>query len=287
MKVLVTGHTGFIGSNLLEFLRRAHEDLLVCSRSTGCDLGQRDVAQKAVDKAELVIHLAADARPAESLNTPWDTFLTNSQLTTNVALACRDLHVPLVHVSSCEVYGDFGGVITEDTRFAPTNPYAASKAAIDRLLYAFYKSYGLDVKIVRAFNPYGPHQQLNKILPTFFRQAKEGRPLTVYGDGQDTRDYVYIEDIVRGIWEARTLPAGEAVNLATGVATTNKHLAEMVLRKLGSHSEILFTQYPKPFGGIRFQVGSFAKAQELISWKPSTSLEDGIEQTFEWLEAIA
>ncbi len=283
----MTGHTGFIGSNLCEFLRKEVEDVVVCSRSTGCDLNRRDVALKAVKQVDLVIHLAADARPAESLNTPWETFLVNSQLTVNVALACRDSHIPLVHVSSCEIYGDFEGMITENTRFAPTNPYAASKAAIDRLLYSFYRSYGLDVKIVRLFNPYGPHQQLNKILPIFFKQAKAGRPLTVYGDGKDTRDYVFIDDITRGIWEARKLPAGEAVNLATGIATTNKQLAGMVIRKLRSRSEILLSPYPKLFGGIRFQVGSFAKARDLLGWMPLTTLDEGIERTFKWLETIA
>jgi NDP-hexose 4,6-dehydratase len=286
LKILVTGHSGFIGTNLCAHLSSLGHDLVLCSRRTGHDLSDAAVAQSVVRGVELVFHLAADARPAESLASPWETFLTNTLTTTNVALACRDAGTPMVYTSSCEIYGDWEGRITEETRFAPTNPYAASKAACDRLLYSFHHAYGLDVKLVRLFNPYGPGQQLNKILPTFYYQAKKNGPLTVFGDGNDTRDYVFIGDIVKGIWEGRRLPPGEAVNLATGVATTSNAVAKLMIERLHSSSKIMRTPYPKLFGGIKYQQGSFAKAEKLLGWKPAISFETGVNKTIQWLESL-
>ncbi|MHB8565675.1 MAG: NAD-dependent epimerase/dehydratase family protein [Nitrososphaerales archaeon] len=286
MKAFITGHTGFIGSNLVSHLESMGSEVHGCSRRTGCDVNDREVLAKRVASSDIVYHLAAEAKPAESVLTPWDTFETNTRMTTNVALACRDANIPMVFVSSCEIYGDCKTPISEGTQIAPTNPYSASKAACDRLLYSFYRAYGLDVKIVRLFNPYGPHQQLNKIIPTFFRQAKKNLGLTVYGDGNDTRDYVFVDDIVQGLWAARELPAGEAVNLATGIKTRTIDMANTIMEKVRSESRIAFVPYPKIFGGIRFQVGSFEKAKKLLEWEPATSLDKGLDLTISWLESI-
>jgi nucleoside-diphosphate-sugar epimerase len=143
----------------------------------------------------------------------------------------------------------------------------------------------MDIKIVRLFNPYGPNQQLNKIIPIFYNQAKKGEDLTVYGDGNDTRDYVYIDDIVRGLWRANELQAGEAMNLATGIATTTRQIAELIIDLVDSNSEVKVVDYPAEHGGIRFQVGAYDKAKKLY-WKPVVPLRDGIEKTIRWLEKI-
>jgi nucleoside-diphosphate-sugar epimerase len=147
--------------------------------------------------------------------------------------------------------------------------------------------YQLDVKIVRLFNPYGPYQQLNKIIPTFYAQAKANKPITVYGDGSDTRDYVYIDDIVEGLWLARLLPPGEAVNLATGKATSNLEMALLIKELLKSQSPIVFTEYPKPFGGIRYQVGCYEKAKKMMGWEPKVDLREGVKRTIAWLDSLS
>lgn len=286
MRIFITGHTGFIGSNLVAYLESLGHTIVGCSRKEGCDAGDFDSVALKLGDCDLAYHLAADARPAESLLSPWETLNANLKTTSNVGLACSRAKVPLVYVSSCEIYGDSRTQITEDSPLAPTNPYAASKLAGDRLLYSFYKCYNLDVKMPRLFNPYGPHQQLNKIIPTFYKLAKQNLPLTAYGDGTDTRDYVYIDDIVRGLWEARRLSSGEAVNLATGVKTTNKQVAEMIVRKTGSRSELRFAPYPDIFGGIHNQVGSNLKAMNTLGWIPKVSLEVGIDNTLKWLESL-
>ena len=286
MIALVTGDTGFIGSNMRDFLIKKNVEVIGFSRRNGFDIFRMDQLRRAVKKCDIVYHFAAEAKPGESVLYPVRTVEVNLKGSLNVLEACREIGVPLVYPSSCEIYGDSKAPIKEDFPINPPNPYAASKAAIDRLCYTYYRCYGLDVKILRLFNPYGPRQQLNKIMPTFYFEAVKNKPITVYGDGSDTRDYVYIDDIVKGLWMARRLPAGEVVNLATGRATTNLEVARLIKEIVDSRSEIIFVDYPKAFGGIKNQVGSYEKAERLIGWKPETSLEEGLKKTIGWLSQI-
>ncbi len=287
MIALVTGDTGFIGSNMKEFLIRRNVDVIGFSRRNGHDIFDVSDLRRAVKQSDIVYHFAAEAKPGESVLNPKHTVEVNIRGSLNVLEACREFNVPLIYPSSCEIYGDSKVPIRENFPLNPPNPYAASKAAIDRLCYTYYKCYGLDVKIVRLFNPYGPHQQLNKIIPTFYFEAIKNKPITVYGDGTDTRDYVYISDIVWGLWLARDLPAGEAVNLATGRATTNLEVAKMIKSLTNSKSKIIFVDYPRAFGGIRHQIGSYEKAERLIGWRPKISLEEGLKKTLKWLTEIS
>jgi len=286
MIALVTGDTGFIGSNMRELLIEENVEVIGFSRRMGFDIFDMNQLRKAVKKCDIVYHFAAEAKPGESVLNPVHTVEVNLKGSLNVLEACRHSGVPLVYPSSCEIYGDSRIPIKEDFPINPPNPYAASKAAVDRLCYTYYRCYDLDVKILRLFNPYGPRQQLNKIIPTFYFQAVRNKPITVYGDGSDTRDYVYIDDIVRGLWLARKLPAGEVINLATGKATTNLEVAQLIKEIVGSRSEIIFVKYPKAFGGIKNQVGSYEKAERLIGWKPETSLKEGVKKTIEWLSQL-
>lgn len=287
MIALLTGDTGFIGSNMKAFLLERNVETKGFSRRDGFDIFNKDQLRKAVKASDVVYHFAAEAKPGQSVLNPVHTITVNLQGSLNVLEICRELGVPLVYPSSCEIYGDSKIPIEEGFPFNPTNPYAASKAAIDRFCYTYYRCYGLDVKIVRLFNPYGPHQQLIKIMPTFYFKALRNEPITVYGDGTDTRDYVYIHDIVSGLWLARKLPPGEAINLATGKATTNLEVAELVKELLASRSEIMLVGYPKAFGGIKNQVGSYEKAKRYIGWQPQTSLREGLKETINWLNKIS
>jgi len=286
MKILVTGDSGFIGLNLCRYLSAFPVEIIGFSRRKGFDILNYEQVLTSTKDVDIVFHLAAYAKPAESLINPVEAIETNVKGTLNILEACRKNNFTLIFSSSCEIYGDSKEPITEEHPIMPPNPYAASKAACDRLCYTYAKAYNLDIKIVRLFNPYGPYQQMNKIIPTFYNQAKANKPITVYGDGSDTRDYVYVEDIVRGLWLARSLPPGEVVNLATGRATSNLQMALTIKRMLGSQSPIIFTEYPKLFGGIRYQVGSFRKAKELLGWEPYFTLEKGLIKTIEWLNGV-
>lgn len=286
MIALLTGDTGFIGSNMKDLLLRRNVEVTGYSRGKGFDIFDMNQLRKTAKKCDMVYHFAAEAKPAESVLNPVRAVEVNLKGSLNVLEVCRELGVPLVYPSSCEIYGDSKVPIREDFPINPTNPYAASKAAIDRLCYTYHKCYGLDVKIVRLFNPYGPNQQLNKIVPTFYFKAVGNEPITVYGDGTDTRDYVYISDIVKGLWLARKLEPGEAVNLATGKATTNLEVAKLIRELTESSSEIAFVNYPKAFGGIKYQVGSYEKAKRCIGWEPKVPLREGVKETINWLSQL-
>ena len=287
MKILVTGHTGFIGSNMFSFLKRKRSiEPVGYSRSTGQNIFNINQLKKFVEKCDMVYHFAAYAKPGESIITPVRAIDTNIRGCLNILEVCREFNVPIIYPSSCEIYGDSDKPIQEDFPIKPPNPYAASKAAADRICFAYYRSYGLDVKIVRLFNPYGPNQQLNKIIPIFYFQAIENRPITVFGEGKDTRDYVFIDNIIQGLWLARKLPAGEVVNLATGRKTTNLDLAELILKVTKSDSEITFVEYPKEFGNIKNQVGCYDKARKVLGWSPNVKLEEGVKKTIMWLKSL-
>jgi len=283
---LLTGDTGFIGSNMKNLLLEENVEVVGYSRGKGYDIANPEQLRKAAKDCDVVYHFAAEAKPGESVFDPVHAIEVNLKGSLHVLEVCRELGLQLVYPSSCEIYGDSKVPIVEDFPINPTNPYAAAKAAIDRFCYMYHRCFGLDVKIVRLFNPYGPRQQLNKIMPAFYSRAVKGEPILVYGDGTDTRDYVYIRDIVKGLWLARRLPAGEAVNLATGKATTNLEVALLIKELTGSDSEIVFVDYPRAFGGIRNQVGSYEKAKRLIKWEPRTTLREGVEQTVSWLDQI-
>lgn len=286
MAVLITGDTGFIGTNLQKRLMDEGVAVRGYSKRNGCDILNSDQLRRAIDGCDLVYHLAAYANPAESLLKPEFAIDLNVRGTMNVLAACRDLCIPMVYVSSCEIYGDSTSPITEEFPLRPPNPYAASKAAADVVCHSYYKCYGADVKVVRLFNPYGPHQQLNKILPTFYSQLKRGEPLTLFGDGSDTRDYVFADDIARGLYIAKDLPKGEVINLATGAATTTLEFAQMLLDVTGLRGEIAFVDYPDIFGGIKSQTGSGARAASLLGWEPQVPLTEGMQKTIQWLDSI-
>lgn len=287
MRILVTGNKGFIGSNMFKFFKEQNSvEPIGFSKSSGQDIFDLNLLKKAIKDSDLVYHFAAYAKPAESVLNPIEAIGTNINSTLNVLEACREYNVSLIYPSSCEIYGDSNTPINEDFPIKPPNPYATSKAAADRICYTYFKTYDLDVKIVRIFNPYGPNQQLNKIIPTFYFQAIKNEPITIFGNGSDTRDYVYVDDIVNGLWLSRKLPSGEAINLATGKATTSLEVANLILELTRSSSEIRLVDYPKIFGNIKNQVGSYKKAKKLIGWEPRIELREGIEKTIGWLRML-
>ena len=286
MKVLITGDTGFIGTNLKQHVGDLGHEVIGFSTRNGFDIMDRGQVESAVSGMDVVIHGAAFADPAASIDQPEKTIDINLLGTLNVLKACAINDVPCTNISSCEIYGDGEGPITEEAPFKPPNPYAMSKAAADLLTHTFHRAYEADVRSVRLFNPYGPLQQLNKIVPRFFFQARKNAPITVYGDDSDTRDYVFVGDVVRGIWASSDAPAGTSVNLATGVATTSREMAELIRSLTGSTSSIEIVPYPANFGGIFRQVRSSESAEKMIGWKPEVPLEEGVLRTMSWLDHL-
>lgn len=175
----------------------------------------------------------------------------------------------------------------------PLNPhsiYAFTKVAQDRACYSYWQTYNLDVALVRLFNNFGPHQQLQKLIPKFTQSIYKGKPLTIYGKGEARRDWLYVKDSVRGIWLAlNKLPAGEVVNLATGkswsVLDVVGLLKEIVPKVTGKpcRSKLTKSDHVDDREGHVFHLeGSYAKAKELLGWEPQYAFPDALEETVKW-----
>ena len=311
-RVLVTGGDGFIGSHLAETLLEAGARVGLFVRGSarlGCGswafrgieaspdrfarIIAADIASPDAENLigefdpEIVFHLAAVAYVDYSFDKPAEVFRTNAVGTLNVLETARRLRNldRVVVVSSSEVYGPcLTERIAEDHPLNPTSPYAASKAAADRLAFSYYKTYGLPVAIVRPFNTYGPRHTYDAV-PKFVRLALRGEPLTIYGDGAQERDLTYVRDTVRAMLLAggRGEAVGEAVNSGTGEAVSILELARRIVRIAGSSSAIVHTKARKAeVSCLRADIG---KAARLLGFHPEVSLDEGLAMTIAWERA--
>jgi len=304
MKVLITGGTGFLGYNLYQFLRRAREDakehvgidvhnleLWVYSRRTGSDILDYEKLSEAIKGMDLVYHLAAQTHVDFSIRgdiAEKQHFIdTNTKGTLNVLMACLTYGVKLVHVSTSEVYGtnqNPGEPMTEDhPLLGQAGTYAVSKVAGDLLCRMAYMTEGQDVVIARPFNLFGPHQSMEKLIPRFINLASCGEPLTIYGDGEQRRDYLYAHDAARALWALSQAPAGTIVNIGTENSYSINELSEVIIKACGSKGLFVhaagFSARPAEVQELN---GSYQKLMALTGWRPETDIETGIEKCVDW-----
>lgn len=290
MKVLITGMHGFLASRLHRYL--AHDvdghgddlDLYGYDKHYSQDIRDYEQIKAATAGKDLVIHLAAMTHVDDSIFHPEPYFLANGLGTVNVLRACTELAVSLIHVSTSECYGEaVYAPQDEDHPMMPCSPYAAAKVAADRACFAWWRTYGTDVRIVRPFNQYGPGQTKQKLFPILVQKALAGEPLTVYGDGTQTRDYLWVDDTVRGIWDARRLPAGEVVNLCTGRELSVLEIANIIKAELASDSMVVKIEHgARRPGEVQRMCGSPAKAERLLGWRSAVTVEEGVRRLADW-----
>lgn len=292
-RILVTGGTGFLGYNLYQYLRRVDPDLdiWVYSRRTGADILDYPSLEAAVGGKDLVVHLAAQTHVDFSIDGSTQEkqqFVdTNTKGTLNVLMAARRHNVKMIHVSTSEVYGTSQNPAKPMTEnhplLAQAGVYAVSKAAADLLCRMAFMTEGQDVVIVRPFNMYGPHQSMEKLIPRFINLASYGEPLTIYGDGEQRRDYVWVQDIADAIWRARYIDAGEIVNVGTEVSYSINDIAEMIIRACGSKGMKVHAIHGshRP-AEVQELNGSYKKINRLVGWKPVVSIEEGINKCVNW-----
>lgn len=257
MKLLITGGLGFQGSHLAEhFLKKGHQVTVLNTLSERAvrildsmakkpvvvwgSVTDYEIVRKAVREHDTVFHLAAYVNVDESCINPRSCFEVNVLGTVNVLEAARECGARVIYASTCEVYGASSGetMIIEETELKPHSPYASSKAAADRICFSYFKSYGLDVAIVRPFNVFGPRQKedgFGALIPLFVRRALNKENLFVFGSGEQTRDYMYITDLVSAydLILRMTKTAGRAYNFATGVQTSVRDIAHYIAQKCG------------------------------------------------------
>ncbi|WP_135829017.1 NAD-dependent epimerase/dehydratase family protein [Halorussus halobius] len=289
--VLITGGAGFVGSHLADALVddnevRVFDDLSGGSREKvpeGADLLVGDIRDgdalaEAMDGADLVFHEAAMVSVEASVENPPRCNRVNAGATVDLLERAREEDARVVLASSSAIYGHPESVpVSEDDPKSPTSPYGIDKLSLDHYARRYHDLYGLETVPLRYFNVFGPGQnpEYSAVVNVFFRQAASGGPLTVEGDGEQTRDFVHVSDVVQAnLLAATTDRVGEPFNVGTGRSVTVNELAETVLDVTDSDAEITHVD-PRP-GDIRHSEADVSKAERALGYDPSVSLEAGL-----------
>lgn len=319
--VLVTGGSGFIGSNCLLRWVAAHPDVRFVNLDAltyagnplnlhaiesapnyafvRADLRDRAALQAAFEtfRPDWVVHFAAESHVDRSILGPAEFIETNINGTFHLLEVCRAAWVLdgdhiFHHVSTDEVYGSLGpeGKFTENTAYDPRSPYSASKAASDHLVRAYGHTYGLPIKVTNCSNNYGPRQFPEKLIPLMVLNAYEGRPLPVYGEGENVRDWLYVDDHADAIWAVLTRGRfGETYNIGGDCEMRNLDVVRAVARLVAEETgrstealETLITFVPdRPGHDFRYAIDA-TKIQTELGWKPQETFETGLRKTVRW-----
>lgn len=307
MKIFVTGGAGFIGSHFIRqllALPAGHQVINFDKLTYAGNLANlQDVAQDAnysfvkgdiCDAASVetamqgctaVVHFAAESHVDRSIYEPAPAIETNVKGTLVLLQTARTLRVErFVHISTDEVYGDMapGAFADEDSPLQPNSPYAASKAGADLLVRSYGRTYGLPAIITRSSNNYGPCQFPEKFLPLMITNALEDKPLPIYGDGRQQRDWIHVEDNCRGILAALERGRiGEIYNLGGANIEENITIARQLLRLADKPESLLSHVQDRPGHDRRYALRS-QKAQRELGWKPEVCFDEGLRQTMDW-----
>jgi len=314
MKILITGGAGFIGSNYVHyrFEKYAEDEIFVLDKLTYAGnldnlsdiidserlhFVEGDIADKkfieelfAREKFDSVVNFAAETHVDRSITGPSIFVLTNIVGTHNLLEAARLSGVKRFHqVSTDEVYGDLGtdssDLFTEETPIAPNCPYAASKASADLLVRSYFETYQMGVTISRCSNNYGPYQFPEKLVPYFFRLISEDKPVPVYGDGKNVRDWLYVIDhcvAIDTILEKGKL--GEVYNIGGNNEKTNLEITKFLLEFLGRDESLITYVDDRLAHDLRYAIDA-SKMKRDFGWEPSVNFAEGIQMTFDWYKA--
>jgi dTDP-glucose 4,6-dehydratase len=311
MRLLVTGGCGFIGTNYVRYVLKAHPDDMVVNldkltyagnrgnlepleREAGRryvfvhgDIGDAELVRRIMKEhsIEAVVNFAAETHVDRSIDDSQPFIATNVVGTHTLLLAAQACRIErLLHVSTDEVYGTLGsrGRFKESTPLAPNSPYAASKAASDLLVRAFHKTYGLPAIITRCSNNYGPYQFPEKLIPLMYSRALAGEPLPVYGDGRHIRDWIYVLDHCRGVDMALRLgKPGRVYNFGGDAEMRNIELVHLMLELLDRPASLVRFVKDRPGHDRRYAMDSSRAAKEL-GWAPEHTFEQGLRETLQW-----
>lgn len=303
-RALVTGGAGFIGSHVVGKLLERRCSVTVLE-DFSCGSGEnlpdstqlkllpgdvRDYGQvlEAARGADAVFHLAAQVGNVLSLERPDTDLATNALGTINVLKACRELSIPkLVYSSSGAIFGETVYVpVDEHHPKAPVSAYGISKLCAEQYCLVLGAEYKLQVSCLRYFNAYGVNQRFNpygNVIPIFVERAMKGEALHIYGDGEQTRDFVDVRDLADANLLAYDSDAQGVFNIGTGVATTVNQLAKHVIHAVGS--EVPITYGPSRAGEVQDSVADIGKAASQLGFRPSISIQQGVKDYVEWYKA--
>lgn len=305
---LITGGSGFIGSNLVaELVNRGEQVRVLDNFSTGrrdnlapfrrqIDIIEGDVrsyhlVREAVDGVDYILHQAALPSVPRSVRDPITTNEVNVLGTLNVLQAARDAGVKrLVNASSSSIYGDSPDLPKrENMAPRPLSPYAISKLAAEQYCQSFWRLYGFETVSLRYFNVFGPRQdptsQYSAVIPKFIAAIMAEQPLTVYGDGQQSRDFSFVANVVKANLLACTAPsaAGQVFNIACGKRFTLLNLVDKLACIIGKSPQIRYA--PSRPGDVPHSLADISRAREVLGYEPVSDFEDGLRQTVVWFQS--
>jgi len=307
MRALVTGGAGFIGSHLCDLLlAEGHSVICVDNFITSnvaniqhlmsrksFELVNHDITKPLpIDGSiDYVLHLASPASPIDYQKLPLETLKVGSFGTLNALELAREKKARFLLASTSEVYGDPCQHPQKEEYWGNVNPigvrsvYDEAKRFAEALTMAYHRQFGLDTRIVRIFNTYGPRMRENdgRVIPTFIPQALAGKPLTVFGDGLQTRSLCFISDLVEGINKLALAGPNLPVNLGNPEEITMLELAQRIRRITGSESRVVYQALPEDEPKRRCP--DISRAREMLGWSPRVSLEEGLRKTVEWFES--
>src|SRR5512144_990516 len=307
MRIVITGAAGFIGSHLSErLLDLGHSVIGIDNLITGdlaniAHLAGRDFVFVRHDvtnyinvdgPVDRVYHWASPASPIDYLEWPIPTLKVGALGTHNALGLAKAKGARFILASTSEVYGDPLVHPQKETYWGNVNPvgprgvYDEAKRFAEAITMAYHRVHGLDARIVRIFNTYGPRMRLTdcRAIPTFVRQALRNEPLTVFGDGSQTRSFTYVSDLVEGIWALMQAPVNEPVNIGNPREMTLLELARQIIRMSDSRSEVVFR--PLPTDDPKVRQPDITKARRLLAWEPKVEVEDGLRRTIDWCRKL-
>lgn len=307
MKILVTGGAGFIGSNFIRHVLAARKnyELINYDKLTYAgnlanlqevaedrrytfirgDICEAVSVEKAMRGCDAVVHFAAESHVDRSIYEPAPVIETNVKGTFTLLETARALRIArFLQISTDEVYGDLppGEAAEESSPLQPSSPYSASKAGADLLVLSYVRTYGLPALITRSSNNYGAYQFPEKFLPLMITNALEHKPLPIYGDGKQQRDWLHVEDNCRGILcVLEKGRAGEVYNIGGSDVEENLTVARRLLRLMDRPESLLHYVKDRPGHDRRYALRC-QKMHDELGWKPAIALEAGLRQTIEW-----
>ena len=303
MNILVTGGAGFIGSNFVHYVLQAHpeDQIVILDKLTYAgnldnlkevmnkiefimgDICNRKLVERVAREVDVIINFAAESHVDRSIAEP-EPFVKTNVLGTQVLLeAARKFdHQRFVQISTDEVYGSISeGSSKEEDPLKPSSPYAASKAAADMLVHSYFVTYGLPVLIIRSTNNFGPYQHPEKLIPKLIINAMSGRPLPIYGDGKNVRDWLYVIDNCEAIdLILRKGKSGEIYNVGAGNEKMNLEIANFILTELGKPKNLIKFVKNRLGHDLRYSLKR-EKIREL-GWTPKHNFGSSLRKTMDW-----
>ncbi len=312
MRVLVSGAAGFIPSHMCDRLvAEGHEVVGVDNFLTGSPENleslrghprfrfvEHDVSEPLPDSVtawrfDAVLHMASPASPKDYLENPIETLMVGSAGSRNLLEVARRDDARYLLTSTSECYGDPLVHPQVETYWGNVNPvgprscYDESKRFAEAITMAYHRKYGVRTSIARIFNTYGPRMQLNdgRVVPAFLDQALRGEPLTVFGDGSQTRSFCYVSDLVEGLYRLLHSDERYPVNLGNPIELTILEFAERIRRLTGANSTIVF--HPLPEDDPKQRRPDISKAKRILGWTPKVSLEEGLTETVAYFRKVS